>query len=663
MSREKNCKWHFDDNTGVEEGPNSALEITFKKTPYSSLIRESIQNSLDAVLNADDPVRITVEMKEIKIADFPSFLDLKKHIQGCIDHYPENENAKSKYQKMLDRIGESQSVSNFGFVKITDANTKGMPYEKGKTNSPFYAFVRSRGVSAKDNLASGGSYGFGKAAYFNMSPIRTMFISTLLPNGNSFFEGVSSLCTHDYTDENGVKLKKTSVGFYDDNNGQPTTNIEAIPVPFKVYEPGTAVSIVGFDLSEKEQAIREMQEAVLQNFWMSIWAEKLSVTIGGILINKDTLQEKMEEFFTVDTDNNTKEYNPRPYFDAVRLADSGMTRYKYIKRSIEKLGEVELYVNINKAATIDKVSFMRAPLMLISADKNRGTNYGFNAIFICRGEVGNRLLRKVENPAHTEWRSDNADDSITKQEAKEIVDSVKRFIREATEELFMSDDNTSLQITGLEEYLYVPEDLVSDEDNDIHIAQHPSIIGRPTGQYMDDGGSITNVIAPPKPKFEPEKERQIGHVIVSHGGAAKADPQGDEEVGTVGNHNGKGPKPSGPKPGSDFKRSNVDKEGEGSYFKYIPVTFRVVAQMEDGKMFHNIIFHSDVATDNGEIELVVGGEQKNEIMEIAEVATKPSGIRDNFITHLNVNEGKNIVKVRFADNMKHAIILKAYERR
>lgn len=70
MSREKNCKWHFDDNTGVEEGPNSALEITFKKTPYSSLIRESIQNSLDAVLNADEPVRVTVEMKEIKIADF-----------------------------------------------------------------------------------------------------------------------------------------------------------------------------------------------------------------------------------------------------------------------------------------------------------------------------------------------------------------------------------------------------------------------------------------------------------------------------------------------------------------------------------------------------------------------------------------------------------------
>ena len=49
---EKNCNWHFAEQLGGrEDGPNDPMQENFKKTPYSSLIRESIQNSLDVVLD------------------------------------------------------------------------------------------------------------------------------------------------------------------------------------------------------------------------------------------------------------------------------------------------------------------------------------------------------------------------------------------------------------------------------------------------------------------------------------------------------------------------------------------------------------------------------------------------------------------------------------
>ena len=53
---EKDCKWHFaalEENAG-DEGPNSAMSQTFSKFPCAALIRESIQNSLDAVVDENE---------------------------------------------------------------------------------------------------------------------------------------------------------------------------------------------------------------------------------------------------------------------------------------------------------------------------------------------------------------------------------------------------------------------------------------------------------------------------------------------------------------------------------------------------------------------------------------------------------------------------------
>lgn len=59
------------------------------------------------------------------------------------------------------------------YIKVSDYNTKGMDYKPN--DSPFHAFVRAVGLTVKEEESSGGFYGFGKAAYFLMSPIHTVF--------------------------------------------------------------------------------------------------------------------------------------------------------------------------------------------------------------------------------------------------------------------------------------------------------------------------------------------------------------------------------------------------------------------------------------------------------------------------------------------------------
>jgi hypothetical protein len=49
-SPEKGCRWVFAPQEGGREGgPNDAMMQNFRSKPYNSLVRESVQNSLDAV--------------------------------------------------------------------------------------------------------------------------------------------------------------------------------------------------------------------------------------------------------------------------------------------------------------------------------------------------------------------------------------------------------------------------------------------------------------------------------------------------------------------------------------------------------------------------------------------------------------------------------------
>ena len=41
--------------------------------------------------------------------------------------------------------------------------------------------------------------------------------------------------------------------------------------------------------------------------------------------------------------------------------------------------------------------------------------------------------------------------------------------------------------------------------------------------------------------------------------------------------------------------------------------------------------------------------------------TNNGSIRENFILEVTLEKGKNIIKILFKDNMRHAIKLKAYE--
>lgn len=172
---EKNCQWHFAEQLGgADIGPNEAMGENFKKNRYASLIREAIQNSLDAVDDINEPVVVSFQFKDMEASRFPNFFELREDITGCMDFYSCNQNAKDKYQPMAKYISQCMKPGiKMPYLSISDYNTKGMDYQANDTNCSFYAFVQSIGVTSKNSDSAGGSFGFGKAAYFGLSQIST----------------------------------------------------------------------------------------------------------------------------------------------------------------------------------------------------------------------------------------------------------------------------------------------------------------------------------------------------------------------------------------------------------------------------------------------------------------------------------------------------------
>ena len=165
-----NCKWTFAELSAshFHNGPQDAMIEAFKGSPYAALIREACQNSCDALAEDQERVRLSLTFGSLNKFDYPNLFDLRSHIQGCLTLYPDDQNTTKVFRPMLYILNKNQ----IPYLRVSDYNTTGMSFYKDLSGIPrgsFYAFVRSGGHSEKKSSTAGGSFGFGKAAYFQIS--------------------------------------------------------------------------------------------------------------------------------------------------------------------------------------------------------------------------------------------------------------------------------------------------------------------------------------------------------------------------------------------------------------------------------------------------------------------------------------------------------------
>lgn len=670
---EKNCRWNFAPRVGgIDQGPNEAMGDIFKKLPYQALVREAIQNSLDAAKDEDEPVIVTFKRAAVDTHNYPMLFELSKHMNACLKSW-NNDDAKKRFEPMLEYIKSAWDANRIHYLEISDENTTGMSYRKGSKTSPFYAFVKSIGNSVKNNSAKGGSHGFGKAAYFNASKIRTVLISTLTDSGQYVFEGVSGLCTHEMGG-----TKREHYGFYTDasfgDSEDPITNKEDIPVRFVRKDVGTSAFILGVDYGAKgtDRMKRRILESVIINFWGAILAHKLEIKFlidQAYTLNADNIFDWAERCFPEPEDTKTYFSNPRPYMDTFANVGKDFNHIKF-EEQLPTLGKVELYLTRTKSGS-DTFIMMRSPLMMVKSQRNR-TNYGFYGVFICRDVKGNAILRTMEDASHSDWSYRQCDDKKDKELAKSAEDEIKKFLDDCIAKVFKNGNTTSLTFGGLEEFLTIPSSL---DDEESYGGDSESESGEGNGERTEQENSeVTTDITDEMPDTTPTTETggNIGQVLIYEGTSGTPSPDGGE--GDGGNTPGSGNEGSGGANGAGNGGSggNGGNGGHGGGSSDIPgyapgtgdptrrtrlnVRYRAFAQIASGGGYiHRLIIHSNRVSDNAIIQVFCAGEISDEAIPIK--STDQGICSDNIISNVKLLEGRNVINIAFYDDMRHSINL------
>ena len=175
---------------------------------------------------------------------------------------------------------------------------------------------------------------------------------------------------------------------------------------------------------------------------------------------------------------------------------------------------------------------MRKPLMLVYGKRTQ-TSCGVFGLFVCTDPKGDKILQSLENPAHNEWKASNYRNEQGRiiENGTLALEEIQQFRQRCFTELFSNSQDMALEITGLDELLYIPEDLIADSNDDV---DHQ--LGHPTGNVKDEGLSLTSDInVPPRVTDNEDSDSNIGTVKIQMPGSSDIydDPEENSDISEV----------------------------------------------------------------------------------------------------------------------------------
>ena len=358
------------DKIGADWNANSIGYFTAGEGALTNLARESIQNSIDAVDNNSEPVKVEFEKLKMNLKEtLPNadkfkkiFLDSCEYQRGIQDR-----NTKDSIEESIAFINENFD-KDIDVLKISDANTVGLTgAHKEDERSRFSNLVFTEG-SSLDEGPGGGSFGVGKNAPFAMSIIRTVIYSTCYidqeTNKKRYALAIKSILGS-YPDQNNKYYFNTTVLTM--NNKKTITEKEIIfDCGLLKEDVGTDIYVLGIKINN-ENFIPKLLTDISENYFIRFHKNKLhcvvkdgakistidSKSIGDRLHNNSFLYSKDSrgnystnlQYLTSKTQNKPSSFI---FYQAITDGD-------FHEKEIPHAGKVQLYIKFNPKNVEDKL--------------------------------------------------------------------------------------------------------------------------------------------------------------------------------------------------------------------------------------------------------------------------------------------------------------------
>ena len=347
--------WHFPPRGWGLDVVQDLSPAHFRDEPVAKLVREVIQNSLDANdTHLPGPVEIDIADQAID-PDLIGRDELKLHLLACLDRAKREKRAR--IQRMYEQAVRTVDAEEINCLRLVDSGTLGL---KGAS---WDALVLQEGSVQKPGEAPGGSNGVGKNAVLNVSDLQTVFYSTRYVEGRrgrvEKLQGKTILMDHPDPSEEAHNVQH--VGFFSMPGGQPVLTTQ-IPDFFRLPEVGTGVFVMGFN-PKSPNWVDEVTTAVIENFFYAIHHQTLVVQVrdhsdNAVLINHQTLDSLFEK--------HSAQKASHHYYKTIR--DLSATRTE----SIGKIGPLDVYVSIGSGPR--RTAYINRNGMLVTDSKEQKTN-------------------------------------------------------------------------------------------------------------------------------------------------------------------------------------------------------------------------------------------------------------------------------------------------
>jgi hypothetical protein len=280
--------WSFQRNEdGSSQGWNDPLIAEFKSNRLESLTRETIQNSLDARESDDTPVVVEFKESLVSADRMPNIETLQQVIKLC---EKEKKLQNPDMIKELPIAKETAHKQKIPVLSVSDYHTKGM---KGPClpGEPFYQYLKAVGQSGGDPSRAG-SHGLGKGAPLACSDLRTIFVSTVWPEGKahkSLVQGRAVLMS--FTKDDGIYK---STGYWGDAKNYQALEPDQIPEKYNWLtrkQVGTTVHIVGWNRLAGENWAKLIIGYAISSFFAAFMRGKLILEIDKFKVDATNVYE------------------------------------------------------------------------------------------------------------------------------------------------------------------------------------------------------------------------------------------------------------------------------------------------------------------------------------------------------------------------------------
>lgn len=581
-------KWRFLSNqNSTIMGINDAGIETFTANMNRSLVREMIQNSLDAILpGSQGPVTVDFSCFEIRSLGLPDAEAFKTVLSRCKESNREEADA----YKFFDNAEKIVSRPTISVLRVSDHNTIGLEGADTCAKGTSWSRLVKESGSSNKGQGSGGSFGIGKSAAFACSDLRTVFYSSKDSQGHESNFGVARLVSFE---DPGLGGWTTGVGYYsEDERFVAIPELAAFDPDYVRQDSGTDIYILGMHRADDFKG--EFIRAVLLDFLVSLVNKKLVVNIQGEIIDHETLPVHMSKLNPHDGEE------IRDLLGYYRILTSSDPRIRkivldsnvYGKKYGFQDGECTLYLMEGESFNRKIMITRRAGMRIFEQNRISGS-IEFTGVLVIEGDNMNEAFKKMEVPSHDAWEPGRC-----RGEEKyydRIFSGLRKYLRDTVKACFGKVVSTSMDAFGASDFL--PDRRDEEQEEKIRKDEMSTRIKSLDGKTVEPSRDRTIDIA------EVEQDPDAGS-----GGRRGTEPRPEPTPGPPypGPEPGPGP---GPNPGPNHGQGG-NTPGKKPNYKEVPVKKRLICKDADkGLYVLTMLVPSTVS--KGRLDFTISGEQSD----------------------------------------------------